>query len=94
MAAPQCRQRPRSSSQLSSGTMSHAASGWWQCGQAERAATTGCPSGRRSTRVPRKLPIAGAATNIMTKAVSGMVRLIPRFGAWPHPAAAFLMTSA
>ncbi len=53
---PQPRQRPRSQSQLATGTSSVTSSRLPQCSQADRPATIVSPLGERKTSVARKLP--------------------------------------
>jgi len=56
--APQLRQRPRSASQLTTGTFSHHASARPQALQCDRGLTMLSPSGQRLRHTFRKLPKA------------------------------------
>ena len=66
IGVPQQRERPRSSSQLSTGTLSRAAIGAPQAGQALPGRTTDSPAGTRCTTTLRKEPIRSPSTAAST----------------------------
>ncbi len=62
MGSPQWRHRPRSHSQLSTGTLSYQAISALQAGQRDRGRTTLSPAGRRAMHTFRKDPTAAPRT--------------------------------
>src|ERR687894_1956817 len=62
MGSPQRRQRPRSRSHESTGTLSYGAIGAPQPGQRERGRTSDSPRGRRWITTFRKLPMSAPRT--------------------------------
>src|SRR5919112_2858272 len=81
MPAPQSRPRPRSSSQLSTGTLSRGRMAWLQLGQALGGCATDSPRGTRHTTTLRKEPTSRPSS---AQASTSSITTGPpvRFAAW------------